>query len=157
PRRRARQRARRPDHRERRLRSRRRAEQDPQARDGAKEPARARDGARPRRDRTEPGPRQERQAAARGTERDLAAERRADRVRRPDPGAPLPAARTRARWHRDAAEQLTWGDFDEPRGRWRVSSAASKTGRARWVQVPVDLFAAVCELVPREDRVPERR
>ena len=53
-------------------------------------------------------------------------------------------------------EQLAWGDVDEPRGRWRVSAGASKTGRARWVQVPPDLFAAVCELVPREDRTPER-
>jgi integrase len=52
--------------------------------------------------------------------------------------------------------QLAWGDVDEPRGRWRVSAGASKTGRARWVQVPPDLFAAVCELVPREDRTPER-
>jgi integrase len=54
-------------------------------------------------------------------------------------------------------ERLTWGDVDERRGRWRVSATASKTGRARWVQVPIDLFAAVCELVPREDRVSERR
>lgn len=53
-------------------------------------------------------------------------------------------------------ERLSWGDVDEPRGRWRVSAGASKTGRARWVLVPPDLFAAVCELVPREDRVPER-
>ncbi|MFL5977781.1 MAG: tyrosine-type recombinase/integrase [Gaiellaceae bacterium] len=54
-------------------------------------------------------------------------------------------------------EQLAWGDVDEARGRWRVSAGASKTGRARWVQVPSDLFAAVCELVPRDDRTPERR
>lgn len=53
-------------------------------------------------------------------------------------------------------ERLTWGDVDEPRGRWRVSAGASKTGRARWVQVPPDLFATVSELVPREDRTPER-
>lgn len=33
-------------------------------------------------------------------------------------------------------EALKWGDVDEPRGRWRVSQAVSKTGRARWVQVP---------------------
>jgi integrase len=31
-------------------------------------------------------------------------------------------------------EALSWRDVDEPRGRWRVSQAASKTGRARWVQ-----------------------
>jgi integrase len=54
-------------------------------------------------------------------------------------------------------ERLSWGDVDEPRGRWRVSAGTSKTGRARWVQVPPDLFAAVCELVPREDRTAERR
>jgi integrase len=54
-------------------------------------------------------------------------------------------------------ERLTWGDVDEPRGRWRVSAGTSKTDRARWVQVPPDLFIAVCEIVPREDRTPERR
>jgi integrase len=54
-------------------------------------------------------------------------------------------------------ERLTWGDVDEPRGRWRVTACVSKTGRARWVQVPPDLFAAVAELVPRDDRTAERR
>jgi integrase len=54
-------------------------------------------------------------------------------------------------------EQLSWGDVDEQRGRWRVSQAVSKTGRARWVPVPPELFAAVCALLPREDRTPERR
>jgi integrase len=53
-------------------------------------------------------------------------------------------------------EHLTWGDVDEPRGRWRVSQVVSKTGRARWVSVPPVLFEAVCALVPRDDRVPER-
>jgi integrase len=53
-------------------------------------------------------------------------------------------------------ERLAWGDVDEARGRWRVPAGASKTGRARWVQVPPDLFAAVSELVPRDDRTPER-
>lgn len=52
---------------------------------------------------------------------------------------------------------LTWGDLDEPRGRWRVSASASKTGQARWVVPPPRLFRAVCELVPRDDRTPERR
>jgi integrase len=33
-------------------------------------------------------------------------------------------------------EQLTWGDVDEPRGRWRISAAVSKTSGARWVSVP---------------------
>lgn len=50
-------------------------------------------------------------------------------------------------------EQLTWGDIDEPRGRWRVSQAVAKTGRARWVPVPEPLLGAVLELVPRDDRV----
>jgi integrase len=54
-------------------------------------------------------------------------------------------------------EQLTWGDIDEPRGRWRVSAAVSKTSRARWVSIPPVLFAAVLELCPRDDRTPERR
>ena len=54
-------------------------------------------------------------------------------------------------------EQLTWGDVDEPRGRWRVSAAVSKTGAARWVTPPPVLFEAVMALVPREDRTPERR
>jgi integrase len=53
-------------------------------------------------------------------------------------------------------EALTWGDVDEPRQRWRVSGAVAKTGRARWVPVPPELFEAVTRLVPREDRVPER-
>src|SRR5215213_491407 len=50
-------------------------------------------------------------------------------------------------------ERLTWGDVDEPRCRWRVTAA--KTGCARWVQVPEQLFQAVTRLVAREDRVPE--
>lgn len=54
-------------------------------------------------------------------------------------------------------EQLTWGDVDEQRGRWRVSAAVAKTRRARWVSVPPVLFVAVTELVAREDRTAERR
>ncbi|MGH3019970.1 MAG: tyrosine-type recombinase/integrase [Gaiellaceae bacterium] len=53
-------------------------------------------------------------------------------------------------------ERLTWGDVDEPRGRWRVSTAVAKTGRARWIEAPSVLFEAVCALVAREDRVPDR-
>jgi integrase len=30
-------------------------------------------------------------------------------------------------------EGLRWGDVDEPRGRWRVSQAVSKTNQGRWV------------------------
>jgi integrase len=52
---------------------------------------------------------------------------------------------------------LTWGDVDEPRGRWRVSQTVAKTGRGRWVNVPPILFEVVCELVPRDDRVPGRQ
>ena len=54
-------------------------------------------------------------------------------------------------------EQLTWGDVDEQRGRWRISKTVAKTGHARWVTVPPVLFEAVMALVPREDRVSERR
>jgi integrase len=54
-------------------------------------------------------------------------------------------------------EQLAWGDVDEARSRWRVTAAASKTSRARWVSVPEPVMRAVGELVPRDDRTPERR
>jgi integrase len=54
-------------------------------------------------------------------------------------------------------ERLTWGDVDEPRGRWRVSASVSKTDRARFVRVHPAVFAAVMELCARDDRVPERR
>jgi integrase len=50
-------------------------------------------------------------------------------------------------------EQLTWGDIDERRGRWRISQAVAKTRRARWIAVPDALFRAVRNLVPRDDRV----
>jgi integrase len=33
----------------------------------------------------------------------------------------------------------------------------AKTGRARWVHLPPELFQAVTRLVAREDRIPERR
>lgn len=49
-------------------------------------------------------------------------------------------------------EALTWGDVDEPRGRWRVTAAVSKNGHARWVYIDEVLFGAVTALVPREDR-----
>jgi integrase len=54
-------------------------------------------------------------------------------------------------------EALTWGDVDEPRGRWRVSQAIAKTGRARWIMVPPELFTAVVDLCPRDDRHADRR
>jgi integrase len=49
---------------------------------------------------------------------------------------------------------LTWGDMDEPRGRWRI--ATSKTGRPRWVTPPEILYTAVLALCPRDDRTPAR-
>jgi integrase len=49
-------------------------------------------------------------------------------------------------------EALTWGDIDEPAGRWRVRASTAKTRRARWVPVNDDVFAAVAATVPREDR-----
>ncbi len=54
-------------------------------------------------------------------------------------------------------ERLEWGDMDEPKGRWRVSAAVSKTGKARWVKITPAVFHAVLDLCPRDDRVPERR
>ena len=54
-------------------------------------------------------------------------------------------------------EALRWGDVDEPRGRWRITSAASKTRTARWVNVPPAVFEPVCELLARDDRVADRR
>jgi integrase len=53
-------------------------------------------------------------------------------------------------------EALASGDVDEQRGRWRVKAAVAKTGAARRVTPPAQLFAVVVALVPRDDRVPER-
>jgi integrase len=53
-------------------------------------------------------------------------------------------------------EALAWGDVDERRGRWRVRASVAKTGAARWVTPPPEIFEAVSELVPRDDRTPER-
>lgn len=49
-------------------------------------------------------------------------------------------------------ERLTWGDVDVPESRWRVTHRKSKTGQARWVQLPSDLMAAVLDTCPPEDR-----
>ncbi len=54
-------------------------------------------------------------------------------------------------------DALTWADVDEPRSRFRVSRAVAKTRYGRFVAVPPELFQAVLELCPRDDRVPERR
>jgi integrase len=51
-------------------------------------------------------------------------------------------------------EALTWGDVDEPRGRWRI--ATSKSGKPRWVSPPPFLYERALELCPRDDRVPGR-
>ena len=53
-------------------------------------------------------------------------------------------------------QALTWGDVDEQRGRWRVRAPVAKTGAARWVTPPPELFDAVSALVPRDDRVSDR-
>ncbi len=53
---------------------------------------------------------------------------------------------------------LTWGDIDEHAGRWRVRPEASKTGVPRWIDpIDPDIHAAVCALMPREDRDLEAR
>jgi integrase len=54
-------------------------------------------------------------------------------------------------------EGLRWGDVDETRSRWRVTQAVSKTNQGRWVQVPAQLFQAVLDLCPRDDRTPDRK
>ena len=54
--------------------------------------------------------------------------------------------------HRKATEQL-----EELRGRWRVSAANAKTGKARWVTPPDVLVDAVVALCPRDDRTAARR
>jgi integrase len=54
-------------------------------------------------------------------------------------------------------QHLAWGDVDEDLGRWRVSVRNSKTGRARWVEMPTAVFDAVLALCPRDDRTAERR
>ena len=54
-------------------------------------------------------------------------------------------------------ERLTWGDVDEPRARWRVAAAVSKTGRPRWIKPPAFLLERVLALCPRDDRHPDRR
>jgi Phage integrase family len=107
----------------------------------------------------EPGARQaDREAATRGTPRTPSptAEHVEEVVRLPTryrlPALVLDATGVRI----GELEALTWGGVDEPRQRWRVSGAVAKTGRARWVPMPSALFDAVTQLVPREDRVPDR-
>jgi integrase len=48
------------------------------------------------------------------------------------------------------------GDLDERRKAWLVRAAVAKTRRARWVELPDDLFHAIVERLPaREERDPE--
>jgi integrase len=48
------------------------------------------------------------------------------------------------------------GDLDENRKAWLVRASVSKTRRARWVELPADLFAVVVDRLPaREDREPD--
>jgi integrase len=48
------------------------------------------------------------------------------------------------------------GDLDENRRAWLVRAAVSKTRKARWVELPEDLFNVLIERLPaREDRDPE--
>jgi integrase len=53
-------------------------------------------------------------------------------------------------------EAARLGDLDEHRQAWLVRAAVAKTRRARWVQLPDDLFDAVVARLPvREDRDPD--
>jgi integrase len=55
-------------------------------------------------------------------------------------------------------DTVTIGDYDEPRRRVRLRAAASKTGRALWVDLPDALADGVERtLPPREDRDPAAR
>ena len=55
-------------------------------------------------------------------------------------------------------EGLVWGDVDEPAARWRIRREVAKTRQPRWVPLtdfpgcPLEIFTAVADLVPREDR-----
>ena len=47
-------------------------------------------------------------------------------------------------------------DLDETRKAWLIRAAVAKTRRARWVQLPDDLFEAIIARLPAlEDRTPE--
>lgn len=54
-------------------------------------------------------------------------------------------------------EGLQWGDVDESGNRFRLRTAATKTRRARWVQVPEWLMPHITETCPIEDRTTERQ
>jgi integrase len=53
-------------------------------------------------------------------------------------------------------EAARLGDLDEARRAWLVRAAVAKTRRARWVELPADLWDALLARLPaREDRDPE--
>ena len=52
---------------------------------------------------------------------------------------------------------LAFGDFDEAGRRLRLRRETTKTGRARWVNLPEWLSDAIARSCPREDRTPDRR
>ena len=50
------------------------------------------------------------------------------------------------------------GDLDEERRSWLVRASVAKTRKARWVEIPADLYDVVLERLPaREDRDPATR
>lgn len=52
-------------------------------------------------------------------------------------------------------EKATLGDLDESKKSWLVRAAVSKTKKARWIELPDDLYEAVAARLPaREDRDP---
>jgi integrase len=51
---------------------------------------------------------------------------------------------------------LTWADVDVAGSRFRLRSRETKTGAARWAQVPAWLMGLIAETCPPEDRVPAR-
>ncbi|HYI73783.1 MAG TPA: site-specific integrase, partial [Gaiellaceae bacterium] len=52
---------------------------------------------------------------------------------------------------------LRWGDVDASASRLRLSASRTKTGRARWVQLPKWLTDAIEATCPLEDRTDERK
>ena len=88
------------------------------------------------------------------------ADRRA-RPRRPRAAAdPLPAAAARARRDRHAARRARAAHVGRPRrarGRWRVSRAVSRRAARAGSASRRCSSRPSCELVPRDDRAPERR
>ena len=55
------------------------------------------------------------------------------------------------------AETLEWPDVDVRGNRFRLRAKETKSGRARWVQVPGWLMSVIADSCPTEDRVAGRR